>query len=249
MSDVVGKTAVVTGAAKGLGYAIAERLAADGARVAVADIDMPGAEEAAHGFAARGFEATAFSVDVALKASVIEMADRVRQTYGGVDILINNAGIVGPSKPLVDIEEEEWDRTLDVNLKGAFLCSQVVIPAMLEAGWGRIVNISSVAGRECNPNAAPYGVSKIGMIGLTMSLGRELAQTGITVTCVTPTVTRTEFVESVDPEIMAPVLAKIPMGRMAEPEEVAALVRFLVSEETAYMTAQVYDISGGRASY
>ena len=249
MSDVAGKTAIVTGAAKGLGYAIAERLAADGARVAVADIDLQGAEEAAQGFAERGFEATAFSVDVALKSSVAEMADRVRQTYGGVDILINNAGIVGPSKPLVDIEEEEWDRTLNVNLKGAFLCSQVVIPAMLEAGWGRIVNISSVAGRECNPNAAPYGVSKIGMIGLTMSLGRELAQTGITVTCVTPTVTRTEFVESVDPEIMAPVLAKIPMGRMAEPEEVAALVRFLVSEETAYMTAQVYDISGGRASY
>ena len=249
MSGLVGKNAVVTGAARGLGYAIALRLAADGAQVAVADIDSEKAEEAAGEFVEQGFLAQAFTVDVSDKNSVLEMARQVKEAFGSVEILINNAGIVGPSKPLVEIEESEWDRTLDVNLKGAFLCSQTVIPGMVDHGWGRIVNISSVAGRECNPNAAPYGVSKIGLIGLTMSLGRELARTGVTVTCVTPTVTRTEFVESVDETIMAPVLEKIPLGRMAEPSEVAALVRFLVSEETAYMTAQVYDISGGRASY
>jgi len=249
MSDLVGKNAVVTGAARGLGYAIALRLAADGAQVAVADIDSEKAEEAAGEFVEQGYLAQAFTVDVSDKNSVLEMACQVKEAFGSVEILINNAGIVGPSKPLVEIEESEWDRTLNVNLKGAFLCSQTVIPGMVDHGWGRIVNISSVAGRDCNPNAAPYGVSKIGLIGLTMSLGRELARTGVTVTCVTPTVTRTEFVESVDETIMAPLLEKIPLGRMAEPSEVAALVRFLVSEETAYMTAQVYDISGGRASY
>ena len=249
MSDLVGKNALVTGAARGLGYAIALRLAADGAQVAVADIDTEKAEEAAGEFVEKGYLAQAFTVDVSDKKSVLEMACQVKEAFGSVEILINNAGIVGPSKPLVEIEESEWDQTLNVNLKGAFLCSQTVIPGMVEAGWGRIVNMSSVAGRECNPNAAPYGVSKIGLIGLTMSLGRELARTGVTVTCVTPTVTRTEFVESVDKTIMDPLLEKIPLGRMAEPSEVAALVRFLVSEETAYMTAQVYDISGGRASY
>jgi 3-oxoacyl-[acyl-carrier protein] reductase len=249
MSDLVGKNAVVTGAARGLGYAIALRLAADGAQVAVADIDTEKAEEVAREFVEKGYLARAFNVDVSDKKSVLEMASQVKEAFGSVEILINNAGIVGPGKPLVEIEESEWDQTLNVNLKGAFLCSQAVIPGMVEAGWGRIVNISSVAGRDCNPNAAPYGVSKIGLIGLTMSLGRELARTGVTVTCVTPTVTRTEFVESVDKHIMDPLLEKIPLGRMAEPSEVAALVRFLVSEETAYMTAQVYDISGGRANY
>lgn len=249
MSDLVGKNAIVTGAARGLGYAIALRLAADGAQVAVADIDTEKAVDVARELVEKGFLAQAFTVDVSDKNSVLTMASQVKEAFGSVEILINNAGIVGPSKPLVEIEESEWDQTLNVNLKGAFLCSQAVIPGMVEAGWGRIVNISSVAGRECNPNAAPYGVSKIGLIGLTMSLGRELAKTGVTVTCVTPTVTRTEFVESVDKNIMDPLLEKIPLGRMAEPSEVAALVRFLVSEETAYMTAQVYDISGGRASY
>ena len=249
MSDLVGKNAIVTGAAHGLGYAIALRLVADGAQVAVADIDTEKAEEVARELVEKGYLAQAFTVDVSEKNSVLSMASQVKEAFGSVEILINNAGIVGPSKPLVEIEESEWDQTLNVNLKGAFLCSQAVIPGMVKAGWGRLVNMSSVAGRECNPNAAPYGVSKIGLIGLTMSLGRELAKTGVTVTCVTPTVTRTEFVESVDKNIMDPLLEKIPLGRMAEPSEVAALVRFLVSEETAYMTAQVYDISGGRASY
>jgi 3-oxoacyl-[acyl-carrier protein] reductase len=249
MSDLVGKNAVVTGAARGLGYAIALRLAEDGAQVAVADIDTEKAEAVAREFIEKGYLAQAFNVDVSDKKSVLEMASQVKEAFGSVEILINNAGIVGPSKPLVEIEESEWDQTLNVNLKGAFLCSQAVIPGMVDAGWGRIVNISSVAGRDCNPNAAPYGVSKIGLIGLTMSLGRELARTGVTVTCVTPTVTRTEFVESVEKHIMDPLLERIPLGRMAEPSEVASLVRFLVSEETAYMTAQVYDISGGRASY
>lgn len=249
MNDIQNRVAIVTGAARGIGRAIADRFATDGARVVIADLNHEGAEEVAETLRGRGAEAIASHVDVASKPSVDEMVSRVLNAYGGVDILVNNAGILGPQKSVLEIEESEWDTTLNVNLKGAFLCSQAVLPVMIRSGWGRIVSLSSVAGREGNPLMAPYDVSKIGIIGLTMSMGKELAKTGVTVNCVSPTVTETEFIETVDKETIAKLMTKIPMGRMAKPEEVAALVRFLVSDEAAFITGQCYDISGGRSVY
>jgi 3-oxoacyl-[acyl-carrier protein] reductase len=240
---------MVTGGGRGIGKAIALRLASDGADIVIPDIDLDAGKSAAAEVEALGRQALAVRTDVSSKEQVQAMVAATLEKFGRVDILINNAGILGPNRPVVEIEEEEWDRVLAINLKGAFLCSQAVIPHMVTQGWGRIVSMSSVAGKEGNPNMAPYNVSKIGIIGLTKSLGKELAKTGVTVNCVAPTMIETELIDNVSEETMKMLLAKIPMGRIGKPHEVAALMSFLVSEEAGFITGQCYNLTGGRAVY
>ena len=249
MSDLQGRVAIVTGAGRGIGKAIALRLAADGAHIVIPDIDPDAGKSTAAEVGALGRQALAVRTDVSSKGQVQAMVRATVEKFGRVDILINNAGILGPNRPVVEIEEEEWDGVLAINLKGAFLCSQAVIPPMVSQGWGRIVSMSSVAGKEGNPNMAPYNVSKIGIIGLTKSLGKELAKTGVTVNCVAPTMIETELIDNVSEETMKTLLAKIPMGRIGKPHEVAALMSFLVSEEAGFITGQCYNLTGGRAVY
>ncbi|MGH8517625.1 MAG: SDR family NAD(P)-dependent oxidoreductase, partial [Panacagrimonas sp.] len=169
--------------------------------------------------------------------------------FGKIDVLINNAGIAGPSMPVVDYPVDEWRRVIDVDLTGPFLCCRAVVPHMTRAGYGRIVNIASVAGKEGNPNAAAYGAAKGGLITFTKSLGKELAQTGVLVNCVTPAAAQTAILEQVTPEFAKFMLSKIPMGRFVKVEEIAALACWLASEDCSFSTAGVFDISGGRATY
>jgi 2-dehydro-3-deoxy-L-rhamnonate dehydrogenase (NAD+) len=225
--DFAGRTAVVTGGVQGIGAAIAKRLQEAGAKVVIWDLD--GSPR----------------VDVADPASISAAA----QKLGKVDILINNAGIAGPSVPVVDYPIDQWKRVIDIDLNGPFLCSRAVVPLMVKAGYGRIVNIASIAGKEGNPNAAAYAAAKGGLIAFTKALGKELAKTGVLVNCVTPAAAQTAILDQVTPEFAQYMLSKIPMGRFVKVEEIAALVMWLASEECSFSTGAVFDISGGRATY
>ncbi len=249
MEDLLGKVAIVTGAGRGIGRAIALRLARDGADVVVADVNLPAAENVAGEIHHLGRRALAERMDVTQKAEVQAAVQRAVSQLGRVDILVNNAGILGPTTPVVDTPEEEWDRCLAVHLKGTFLCCQAVLPYMIRQGYGKIVSMASVAGKEGNANLAAYSVAKAGIICLTKSLAKEVATLGINVNCVSPTVIETDLIKDMDPEQIAPLIAKIPMKRTGKPEEVAALVKFLVSDESAFVTGQCYDLSGGRSVY
>jgi 2-dehydro-3-deoxy-L-rhamnonate dehydrogenase (NAD+) len=222
-----GRHAIVTGGAQGIGAAIARRLQAGGARVTVWDLDASP------------------KVDVSSFSS-IENALREAER---VDILVNNAGIAGMNKPTVDYPVEEWERVLRINLTSQFLCCRAVAPRMVKAGYGRIVNIASIAGKEGNPNAVAYSASKAGVIALTKSLGKELAQTGVLVNCVTPAAAKTAIFAQMTESHIEYMRSKIPMGRFVEVDEIAALVCWLASEECSFSTAAVFDISGGRATY
>jgi 2-dehydro-3-deoxy-L-rhamnonate dehydrogenase (NAD+) len=225
--DFAGRHAIVTGGAQGIGAAIAKRLQAGGARVTVWDLD--GSPK----------------VDVSDAASIAAALKDV----GKVDILVNNAGIAGVNKPTVDYPVEEWERVLRINLTGQFLCCRAVAPRMVKAGYGRIVNIASIAGKEGNPNAVAYSASKAGVIALTKSLGKELAQNGVLVNCVTPAAAKTAIFEQMTQSHIEYMRSKIPMGRFVEVDEIAALVCWLASEECSFSTGAVFDISGGRATY
>ncbi len=229
--DFAGRNAIVTGGAQGIGAAIVKRLQASGAKVIIWDLD--GAPK----------------VDVANADSVQAAAERAVKELGGIDVLVNNAGIAGPSMPVVDYPIAEWKRIIDVDLTGPFLCCRAVAPHMVKAGYGRIVNIASVAGKEGNPNAAAYGAAKGGLITFTKSFGKELAQTGVLVNCVTPAAAQTAILEQVTPEFAKFMLSKIPMGRFVKVEEIAALACWLASEDCSFSTGGVFDISGGRATY
>jgi 3-oxoacyl-[acyl-carrier protein] reductase len=230
--DFAGRSAVVTGGAQGIGAAIVERLQHAGARVAVWDLEGVGTR-----------------VDVA-DASAVEAATRsALRALGRIDILVNNAGIAGPNAPTVEYPLAEWERVLRVNLTGPFLCCRTLAPHMVKAGYGRIVNIASVAGKEGNPNAAAYSASKAGLIALTKSLGKELAQTGVLVNCVTPAAAKTAIFEQMSDSHIQYMLSKIPMGRFVNVGEIAALVCWLASEECSFSTGAVFDVSGGRATY
>ena len=247
--DLAGKTAIVTGAGKGLGWAIAERLARDGAKVVIAEIDWDSAQEKAAVLRQRKGESLAIRVDVSRWPEVQKMVAETVEKFGRIDILVNNAGILGPALSVAEYPEDQWDEVIAVNLKGTFLCCKGVLPVMKKQGSGSIVNIASVAGKEGNPDMAPYSVSKGGIITLTKTLGKELAATRIRINAVSPALLETDMARNMSPEQRAFLTSKIPMGRLGKPEEVAAVVKFLASDEASFVTGQCYDISGGRSVY
>jgi len=244
--DVSGRGAIVTGGAQGIGRAIAERLVASGARVRLWDIDSG---QLAQTVAALGAAASGDLVDVTDPEAVAGATQRALEALGRLDVLVNNAGIAGPSVPLAEYPLEAWERVLRVNLTGPFLCSRAVIPHMVRAGYGRIVNVASIAGKEGNPNACAYSAAKAGLIALTKSLGKELATTGVLVNCVTPAAAQTAILDQVSPAHVEYMRARIPMNRFVKVEEIAALVGWLASAECSFSTGAVFDISGGRATY
>jgi 2-dehydro-3-deoxy-L-rhamnonate dehydrogenase (NAD+) len=245
MFDLSGQTAVVTGAATGIGEAIARRLAAAGAVVAVLDLDREGAERVA-GSLNCGF---AIETDVAQPDSIRAAVGQVLARTSRIDILVNNAGIAGKAAPIWEQTDEDWDRTLAVNLTAIFHFCRTVVPHMRSRGYGRIVNIASIAGKEGNPRMIPYSASKAGVIGLTKALGKELATEGICVNAVAPAVVHTRILDQLTPEQVAYMTERIPMRRTGRPEEIAAVVHFLSSPDCSFVTGQCYDASGGRATY
>jgi 2-dehydro-3-deoxy-L-rhamnonate dehydrogenase (NAD+) len=242
------KIALVTGAARGIGKAIASRLLKDGFAVAISDIDGAAASKAAGDLANRG-EAFPIGVDITDTGSVRGMVDQVLTRYSRIDVLVNNAGIGGRAAPVIEYPEEEWRRVLAVNLDAVFYCCKAVLPSMLGRGSGRIINVASISGKEGNPNMSAYSSSKAGVIGFTKALAKEVATKGVLVNCVTPAVIETELLTQLTDEAVNYTVAKIPMNRVGKPEEVAALVGWLASEECSFSTGAVFDISGGRATY
>ena len=242
--DLNGRHAVVTGGASGIGFAIAQRLAGSGATVAIWDLD-----EAAGRMAAAALSGSSVAVDVGDAASVASAVQATLQATPAIDILINNAGITGPNDKLWDYPVEAWKDVFAVNVHGVFHCCRAVVPLMRAHNYGRIVNIASVAGKEGNPNASAYSASKAAVIGLTKSLGKELADTGIRVNCVTPAAVRTPLFAQMTQQHVDYMLSKIPLGRFGEPDEIAALVAWLATEECSFSTGAVFDLSGGRATY
>jgi 2-dehydro-3-deoxy-L-rhamnonate dehydrogenase (NAD+) len=225
------RVAVVTGGVQGIGAAIAKRLQAGGAKVSIWDLD--GSPK----------------VDVSDPASVEAAVKRTVSEFGRIDVLVNNAGIAGKNTPTVDYPIEEWERVLRINLTSQFLCCRAVAPHMVKAKYGRIVNIASIAGKEGNPNAVAYSASKAGVISLTKSLGKELAQSGVLVNCITPAAAKTAIFDQMTQQHIDYMLSKIPMGRFVEVDEIAALACWLASSDCSFSTGAVFDISGGRATY
>jgi 2-dehydro-3-deoxy-L-rhamnonate dehydrogenase (NAD+) len=246
MFSLAGKTAIVTGAAAGIGEAIAIRLASAGATIAVADLNLEGAEAVAAGLPNGSF---AVEANVAEASSVARAVDQVLARTGQIDILINNAGIAGPAGFIWEQTDEDWQRNIAINLTGVFNFCRAVVPHMRKRSYGRIVNIASIAGKEGNPRMVPYSATKAGVIGLTKSLGKELATEGICVNAVSPAVVHTKILDQVTPEQVSYMTERIPMRRTGKPEEIANVVHFLASSECSFVTAQCYDASGGRATY
>ena len=246
--DLKGRVAIVTGGARGIGYATAERMLASGAEVSLWDIDGTALETASRALSDRG-TVTTEQVELTDEASVDRATRSVVEKHGKIDILINNAGITGGNGKLWELTPEVWRRVIEVNLIGPYLTCRAVVPEMLKNGWGRIVNVASIAGKEGNPNASHYSSSKAGLIGLTKSLGKELATSNILVNCITPAAARTEIFDQMKQEHIDFMLSKIPMNRFLLVEEAAAMIAWLSSEDCAFTTGAVFDISGGRAVY
>ena len=222
------RTAVITGGASGLGAAAAERLRADGVRTVT--LDLRGAD---------------VDCDVSDAAALAAITDEL----GAIDILVNSAGIVGPNKPLLDTTADEWRQVLDVNVVGTVNTMRAFVPGMVERGWGRVVNLASMAGKDGNPNLSIYSASKAAVIGLTKSIGKELATTGVLINAIAPAVIATPMNAETSPDVLAHITSLIPMKRVGRPEEVAELISFLCSDAVSFSTGAVYDISGGRATY
>jgi 3-oxoacyl-[acyl-carrier protein] reductase len=227
-----GRVALVTGGASGIGRAIVQRLGSEGATAVSADITPADVR-----------------LDVADPSAWDAAVEKVCERYGHIDILVNNAGIAGRSAPIWELAVDEWRNLLDIDLSGVFYGCRSVLPRMRTQGWGRIVNVASIAGKEGNPNAVPYSAAKAGVIGLPKAIAKEVVADGVLVNCVTPAVIETDLLRQVSDEHRRYMVSRIPMGRMGQPEEVAALVAWLCSEECSFSTGAVFDISGGRATY
>jgi 3-oxoacyl-[acyl-carrier protein] reductase len=244
--DLKDRCAVVTGGAAGIGLAVAQRLAASGARVALWDLDAAGASAAA---ASLGDGHLGLGVDVAAEPEVQRATDATASAFGRIDVLVCSAGIAGPNTPTCDYPAEAWRRVFDVNVHGTFHCNRAVVRRMLERDYGRVINIASIAGKDGNPNASAYSASKAAVIALTKSIGKETATTGVRINCITPAAVKTAIFDQMTPQHIAFMLSKIPMARFGRVEEIAAMVAWLASEECSFTTGAVFDLSGGRAVY
>ena len=244
-----GKTVLITGGGSGMGRSSSKMFAMEGAQVAIADIDIEKANKIVTEIKGNKGEAFAIKCNVSDPPSVKVTVRKAIEQYGKIDILVNGVGIAGKVAPIQELSDKDWDTVLNVNLKGAFLFAKEVIPFMLNAGKGKIVNISSVAGKDGNANMVPYCASKAGIIGLTKALATELAPYKINVNCVVPGITNTPFLSSLTKEEIDRLKQKVPLKRLAEPEEIANVILFLASEETDFVTGQTYNITGGRAKY
>ncbi len=241
-----GQVAVVTGGVSGIGFAVSQRLVAEGARLAVWDVNAAALADAS---ARLGTQVHTVALDLTDAGAVQAAADATVAALGRIDILVASAGITGPVGPAWEYPVDAWKRVIDVNVNGVYYSNRAVVPHMLTNNYGRIVNIASVAGKEGNPNASAYSTSKAAVIGLTKSLGKELAKTGIRANCVTPAAVRTPIFDQMTQEHIDFMLSKIPIGRFGTVDEVAALICWLASAEASFSTAAVFDISGGRATY
>ena len=242
--DLKNRVAIVTGGAQGFGYAMVERFSKSAANVVIWDMD-----KALMDLLKLPENVSTMKVDVTNYNSVSNATTNVLKEYGKIDILINNAGIAGPSYKTWDYPLDDWQSVINIDLNGVFYCSKVVVPHMIKANYGRIVNIASIAGKEGNPNAMPYSAAKAGVIALTKSLGKELSDKNISVNCVTPAAAKTKIFDQISQEHIDYMLSKIPRGRFLKVDELASMVAWLVSEENSYTTGAVFDLSGGRATY
>jgi 3-oxoacyl-[acyl-carrier protein] reductase len=246
--DFSGRFAVVTGGAQGIGRAAVERLLDGGGAVAIWDRDKALADATVAELKGRG-RIVAVAVDVADADSVSQAFAATEKQFGRIDILVNNAGVAGLNAKVADYPIEEWDRVLHINLRSQFLCCRAVIPGMIARNYGRIANVASIAGKEGNPTASAYSASKAGVIALTKSLGKEVAEHNISVNAITPAAAKTKILEQVSEAHIAYMLSKIPRGRLVLVEEIGALIAYMVSEDCSFTTGFTFDISGGRATY
>ena len=246
--DLKGKNGIVTGGARGIGFAISTRLLQSGARVCLWDRDADALKEAQQKLSALGSVSTQ-TVDLTNPDAVSAAAAATKSEFGSLELLVNNAGIAGVNGKLWEYTPEQWRAVIDTNLNAVFYVCRAVVPLLLEKQYGRIVNIASIAGKEGNPNASHYSAAKAGVICLTKSLGKELAQHGILVNCITPAVIQTDILKQVAQSHIDYMLSKIPMGRFGKVDEAAALVAWLCSDDCSFSTGGVFDLSGGRATY
>lgn len=241
-----GRHAVITGGASGIGFRTAERIVSEGGTVSLWDVDAARIDEAK---AALGTSSHGIGLDVSDPDQVEKATQDTVSAFGKIDVLICSAGITGPNAKVADYPIDQWKRVFDINLNGLFYCNRFVVPVMQKNGYGRIVNVASIAGKEGNPNASAYSASKAAVIGLTKSLGKELVSDGITVNAITPATVDTPILQQLKPEFIDYMLSKIPMQRFGKVEELASLITWIASEECSFTTGSVFDISGGRATY
>ena len=246
--DLKNRNAVITGGAQGIGLAIAERLLESGASVSIWDRDESLLKETSDSLSTKG-NVQPFKMDVTALNSVRNAAEKTKELLGNIEILICNAGIAGPTAKIWEYPPAEWQKVIDIDLTGVFNCLHIVSPIMIEQNYGRIVNVASIAGKDGNPNAAPYSAAKAGVIALTKSLGKELAAYDISVNCITPAAAKTRIFDQISEDHINYMLSKIPRNRFLKVEEAASMVAWLCSEENSFTTGGVFDLSGGRATY
>jgi len=247
--ELTDQVSIVTGAAQGIGLAIAKRLAMAHASVAMVDINLNRVTKEVKSLLGINLTAVALGCDVSDPDSVQAMIKAVLEKYGHIDILVNNAGIVGKAAPIQEVSNDDWNRILAIDLTGVFYCCRAVIPHMLARGSGRIINIASIAGKEGTPNMIPYSSAKAGVIGLTKAFAKEVVKNNIFVNAIAPALIKTSLIDDLTPEQVKYMAERIPMGRLGLPEEVAAMVHWLASNEVSFSTGAVFDLSGGRATY